>query len=251
MVFIHLLNFVIKYSDMRKIEVCCTSVADVKAAYEGGAIRVELCTALSGGGVTPSYALVKEANKIGIPINVLIRPREGDFCYSNEEVEIMLEDIRIAKTLDVNGFAIGALNEHGNIDSYVVEKIINEINNNSTKKLDITFHRAFDECPSPQKALEEIISLGCNRLLTSGCKAKAYDGKDLINDLVRQSAGRISIMPGSGINPNNIVEIENATGAEEFHSSARPNICKTTNNLFGGRPIITSASIVSQLVNLK
>ena len=235
---------------MRNIEVCCTSVADVIAAKEGGAKRVELCSALTGGGVTPSYALIKKAVEVGIPINVLIRPREGDFCYSADELEIMLEDIRVAKKIGVNGFAIGALNTENDIDIPVVNTLVSEINNNSQRKFDITFHRAFDECKNPENALEKIIFLGCNRLLTSGCSISAYTGKELIRCLVERAVGRISIMPGSGINPDNIIEIEQITGANEFHSSARPKVKTNDNSLFGGKPITTSSEIVSKLVNL-
>lgn len=242
---------------MRKIEVCCTSVADVVEAQKGGACRVELCSALSGGGVTPSYALIKKSVEVGIPVNVLIRPREGDFCYSDEEVEIMLDDIRMAASLGVNGFAIGALNKSGDVDIAVVKRMIEEIRSCTIagRSVDITFHRAFDECENKERSLEKLIFLGCNRLLTSGGCKSAWTGQNIIKSLVECADGRISIMPGAGVNPDNIAELEKSTRASEYHSSARGAKAKEkednyyADGLFGAKPIGVSADVVCRLVN--
>lgn len=213
---------------MRKIEICCTSVADVQEAFYGGAIRVELCSAISCGGVTPSCSLISEAVKTSmslaeeqggsdrIRVNVLIRPREGNFCYNASEVRTMLSDIVNCREMGVDGVVIGALTSDGDIDMDICERLVE-----AAEGMSVTFHRAFDLCRNPQQALEQIISLGCDRLLTSGQKPKALDGSELISRLVRQAGGRIIVMPGSGINPHNIAEIERITGAEEFHSTAR------------------------------
>ena len=213
---------------MRKIEVCCTSVADVQESFYGGAIRVELCSAISCGGVTPSSGLISEAVKTSmslsaeqnnsdrIRVNVLIRPREGNFCYNASEVRTMLSDIANCREMGVDGVVIGALTLDGDIDLDICERLVE-----SAEGMSVTFHRAFDLCRNPQQALEQIISLGCDRLLTSGQKPKALEGSELISRLVRQADGRIIVMPGSGINPHNIAEIARITGADEFHSTAR------------------------------
>lgn len=208
---------------MRKIEVCCTSVDDIVEAYEGGAIRVELCSAISCGGVTPSRGLMAEAvaaaSGTAIPrikVNVLIRPREGSFVYSPSEVRTMISDIEFCRNAGVDGIVIGALTPEGNIDMDSCRRMVA-----AAGPLSVTFHRAFDVCLHPESALEQIIDLGCERLLTSGQQPKALAGASMIAGLVRQSAGRLTVMPGSGINPDNIAEIERITHATEFHSTAR------------------------------
>ncbi len=234
---------------MRKIEVCSTSVSDVEAAYKGGAIRVELCSALTADGVTPSYGVIKQSIEVGIPVNVLIRPREGDFVYTQEEIDVMIEDIKICKHLGVNGFVIGALDENGDIDRKAIRQLIDEIKSNNSN-FEITFHRAFDECKNTEKALEDIIELGCDRLLTSGCQKSAWEGRETIQKLVKQANGRIIIMAGAGVKPENIVELERITTATEFHSSAREKIKSNSDSIFGCRPQPTSVKIVEKLATL-
>lgn len=199
-------------------------------AIEGGASRIELCEELGIGGVTPSMELIeavldvcnKKANASGlskangaVPVNVLVRPRGGDFVYSEEEAETMLAQIETCKRLGVNGVVIGALNEKGDIDMPLMKRLIA-----ATAPLEVTFHRAFDECRDPEKALEDLIALGCKRLLSSGQAKSADDGRTLLAKLVRNDGGRIIIMPGAGINPGNIARIASATGATEYHGSA-------------------------------
>ena len=199
-----------------KLEVCCSDLQSVRAAVKGGAHRVELCQALSLDGLTPSAGMIESAVEMGIAIQVLIRPREGDFVYSKDEVLCMLRDIRQAQRLGANGVVIGALKPDGTIDEETTHRLVNE-----AEGLSITFHRAFDVCVQPEKALEQIISLGCHRLLTSGQAPTAEQGISLLKRLVEQSAGRIIIMPGAGVNPQNARRILSETGACEIHGSLR------------------------------
>ena len=202
---------------MRKIEVCSTSLDDAREAEAGGAIRIELCSAITCGGVTPSHGLIKsvvDAN-LNLDINVLIRAREGGFCYTEAEVEAMCQDIEFCREAGVHGVVIGALTADGDIDMEACQKMVS-----AAGDMSITFHRAFDICREPLVALEQIISLGCHRLLTSGQQSSAEQGAEFIAELVKRAAGRIIIMPGAGINPKNIAAIEQKTAATEFHSTA-------------------------------
>ncbi len=198
------------------LEVCCGDMQSVRAAIEGGAHRVELCRALEVDGLTPSPEMMESAIGMGIPVQVLIRPRKGDFVYNEDEVEIMLKDIRLAKKLGANGVVIGALRPDGSIDEDTIRRLVSE-----SEGLSITFHRAFDVCAKPFEALEQIISLGCHRLLSSGQARTAEQGIPMLKKLVEQSAGRLIIMPGSGVNVNNAHKILSETGAKEIHGSLR------------------------------
>ena len=169
-------------------------------------------------GLTPSAEMMESAISLGTPVQVLIRPREGDFVYNEDEVESMIRDIRLAKRLGANGVVIGALKSDGSIDEGIVRRLVEE-----AKGLSITFHRAFDVCSQPLEALEQIISLGCNRLLTSGQASSAEQGIPLIKRLVEQSGGRLIIMPGAGVNQENARRILSETGAHEIHGSLRRN----------------------------
>ena len=183
------------------IENCAGSALSALRAQEGGAQRVELCAALSEGGLSPSYGEVKLARRlIDIKLHVLVRPRSGDFLYSPLEEELMLEDIRQYLALGVDGFVLGALTTEGR---------------------PVTFHRAIDMCRDPLEALEDIIALGCQRVLSSGAAPTALEGVPLLRQLVERSAGRIHIMPGGGITPENIQQVALETGAHELHLSAR------------------------------
>ena len=198
------------------LEVCCADLHSVRAAIEGGAHRVELCQALGLDGLTPSAGMIETAVGMGIPVQVLIRPREGDFVYDEDEVLCMQRDIRHAKQLGVHGVVIGALKPDGSIDSETVRRLVSE-----AEGLSITFHRAFDVCAQPLEALEQIIALGCHRLLTSGQAPTAEQGIPFLRKLVEQAAGRISIMPGAGVNSQNAHRILSETGAREIHGSLR------------------------------
>ena len=201
-----------------KLEVCCGDMQSVLAAKEGGADRIELCQALEVDGLTPSAEMMAEAIGLGIPVQVLIRPREGDFVYDEAEVETMLKEIRLAKRLGANGVVMGALKSDGSIDEETSRRLVSEATG-----LSITFHRAFDVCSQPAEALEQIVSLGCHRLLTSGQAPSAEQGIPLIKKLVEQSGGRLIIMPGAGVNQENARRILSETGAHEIHGSLRRN----------------------------
>ena len=198
------------------LEVCCADLQSVRAAAEGGAHRIELCQALGLDGLTPSAGMIESAIDMGTPVQVLIRPREGDFVYSQDEVLCMQRDIRQARRMGANGVVIGALKPDGSIDEEAVRRLVGE-----AEGLSITFHRAFDVCANPLEALEKIISLGCHRLLTSGQAPSAEQGIPMLKRLVEQAAGRLIIMPGAGVSPQNAHRILSETGANEIHGSLR------------------------------
>jgi copper homeostasis protein len=201
---------------MKRLEICCGDLESVRAAIEGGAHRVELCSALELDGLTPSKETVESAMRMGIPVHVLIRVREGDFVYNEEELCRMQHDIRLAKECGAAGVVVGALTADGSIDIEAMRFLLDEADG-----LSITFHRAFDVCKNTSRALEQIISLGCHRLLTSGQAPMAEQGIPLLKQLVEQAAGRIIIMPGAGVNPQNASKILAETGATEIHGSLR------------------------------
>lgn len=205
------------------IETFAGSAESVKQSEIGGANRVVLCCSLPEGGITPSLGMIKKARELApnIEITVMIRPRSGDFYYSENELQIMEFDIEQIKELNcrVNGFVFGCLTQDGQIDTNSMKRLISHCSG-----LTVTFNRAFDMCKDPSKALEDIISIGCHRLLTSGQKIDAFNGKDLISTLNKQSNGRIVIVPVSGINDKNILEIQKATGCSEFQISASTKI---------------------------
>ncbi|MCC8155184.1 MAG: copper homeostasis protein CutC [Tannerellaceae bacterium] len=202
----------------RIIEVCANSAQSCVEAEAGGATRVELCAAIPEGGTTPSYGEIKTAQKLtsGIDINVIIRPRGGDFLYSSAEVDSMLYDIEMARELNVHGVVVGCLTKEGDVDVPMLRRLVK-----AAGPLSVTFHRAFDVCREPFKALEQIIEAGCDRILTSGQQPDAVKGIPMIAELVKQAGDRIIIMPGCGVRENNIALIEEQTGAKEFHTSAR------------------------------
>lgn len=204
----------------RILEVCVGSVASAIAARDGGARRVELCSALEVGGVTPSIGLMREVRAVeGLKLHVLIRPRGGDFLYDDTEVACMEQDIIAARECGADGVVIGALTADGDIDVSVCRRLVEAAGNMS-----ITFHRAFDMCREPMQALEDIIALGCNRLLTSGRAGTAVEGVALLKQLVEAAGDRLVIMPGCGVNADNARHILDTTGACEIHASARRSV---------------------------
>ncbi|HWU77001.1 MAG TPA: copper homeostasis protein CutC [Rhodanobacter sp.] len=199
------------------LEIAANSVASALAAQAGGAGRVELCTALELGGLTPSHAQIALAReRLRIPIHVLIRPRAGDFLYSDLECETMCRDIETCVALGCDGVVLGVLDAEGRVDSARCRPLLA-----AAGRLGVTFHRAFDLSRDPARALEDIVALGCQRILTSGAQAGAPEGASLIRELVRQAAGRLAVMPGAGVTASNIAALAVATGAHEFHASAR------------------------------
>ena len=202
----------------RIIEICANSAQSCVEAEAGGARRVELCAGIPEGGTTPSYGEILMAQKLttGIDINIIIRPRGGDFLYTPTEVESMLSDIELAKQMNVHGVVFGCLTKQGDMDIPLMRRLIE-----ASKPLSVTCHRAFDVCREPFVALEQLIELGCDRILTSGQQPDAVRGIPMIKELVRRAGGRIIIMPGCGVREDNIALIEAETGAKEFHTSAR------------------------------
>jgi len=228
------------------LEIAANSLASALAAQEGGADRIELCASLEVGGLTPSYAQIAlTRERVRIPIYVLIRPRTGDFVYSDAEHETMLRDIEICVSLGCDGVVIGALDGSGSVDMDRCQALIA-----AAGPLGVTFHRAFDMSRDPETALEDIIALGCERVLTSGAQADAPSGAALIAKLVAQAAGRISVMPGAGVNARNILALRAQTGAREFHASAKrelPSRMRAGNDLAG----MTAGEVLSDVEQVR
>ena len=200
-----------------KLEICAYSVQSVIAAEKAGAHRVELCSSLLEGGITPSAAAIELSKKLtSIPVYVMIRPRGGDFLYSDLEYNIMKRDIEQAKDLGADGVVFGILNANGTVDIRRTALLVE-----LASPMGVTFHRAFDRTPNPLRALEDIISTGAERILTSGQRKTALEGASLLSQLVEIAGDRITIMPGSGINENNIAEVFYLTRASEYHCSGK------------------------------
>ncbi|MFD2287560.1 copper homeostasis protein CutC [Pedobacter petrophilus] len=199
------------------LEVCANSYASALAAQNGGAKRVEFCDNLAEGGTTPSYGQIILAKRnLSIAVWPIIRPRGGDFLYSDLEFDLMLEDIKACKSLNCEGIVIGILNADGTIDKERCKTLIE-----LAKPMPVAFHRAFDMSNDMEKALEDLIALGIVRVLSSGGATSAFSGIEQLSKLIKQANGRITIMPGAGINAGNIQAIYTETGATEFHASAK------------------------------
>jgi copper homeostasis protein len=222
---------------MITLEVCANSVTSALAAQQGGATRVELCDNLREGGTTPSCGQIKTVRQLlSIEVYVLIRPRSGDFIYSDIEFEVMELDIKTCIEKGCDGIVIGILNADGTIDKQRCTQLVELAHSAGLK---VTFHRAFDVCRDYFEALEDIIEIGCDRILTSGGKSTAMEGANTIARLVSLAKGRIQIMPGSGINEYNIADLVRYSGATEFHASARSRVdskmvYRNSNILFSG-----------------
>ncbi len=226
------------------VEVCANGVESCMAAQQGGADRVELCAGIPEGGTTPSYGEIKVARSVltTTRLHVIIRPRGGDFLYSDLEVERMAVDIAVCRDLGVDGVVFGCLNADGTVNisqnRYLME---------CSRGMSVTMHRAFDRAANPEQALEDAIALGFDRILTSGQQPKALQGVDLLARLHRQAAGRIILMAGSGVTEQNIRDIYEATGLREFHFSGResvPSAMKYVNsNLYMGHPGANEAAL--------
>jgi copper homeostasis protein len=205
---------------MTKIEICIDSAAGALAAERGGADRVELCDNLLEGGTTPSAGCIKVARRgLKIGLQVIIRPRGGDFLYDSHELEVMREDIRMTKDLGADGVVIGCLTAAGDIDTKCTGELVGV-----ARPMNVTFHRAYDMCRDPRQGLEDLIGLGIDRVLTSGQEASCLEGLELIAELQKQAAGRIIVLPGGGLNVRNIRKIVQATGVGEVHLSARGSV---------------------------
>jgi copper homeostasis protein len=202
------------------LEVIGFNIESCILAQAAGAHRIELCDNPGEGGTTPSYGFIKAARKkLQIELYPIIRPRGGDFFYSDAEFEAMKDDVKICNELDCDGVVIGMLNADGTVDKNRCKELVA-----LAYPLGVTFHRAFDRVKDATQALEDIIEIGCERILTSGLVPNALDGAETLAALIKQADERIIIMPGSGVRADNIIELAKKTGAVEFHTSARMNI---------------------------
>jgi len=200
-----------------ELEVIGFDIESCMVAQAAGADRIELCAGPGEGGTTPSYGFIKAARELlHIQLYPIIRPRGGDFLYSAAAFKIMLQDVQLCKSVSCDGVVIGMLNSDGSVDKKRCAALVE-----AAYPLGVTFHRAFDRALDPLQALEDIIGIGCERILTSGQMPNASGGTVLIKELIAAAESRISIMPGSGVRAGNIVEIAKATGATAFHSSAK------------------------------
>ena len=199
------------------VEVCVDSVASALAAERGGAARVELCSSLIEGGITPSAGLIEKTRAaVSFPIHVMIRPRGGDFCYDTEEFAIMQRDIALAKQLGANGVVLGILDVAGNVDRTRTQQLVD-----LARPLLVTFHRAFDMTADLFRALEDVCAAGADRILTSGGEQTSIQGQETIRQLVLCASNRIAIMAGSGIKPENARSLVDSTGVKEVHLGLR------------------------------
>jgi len=199
------------------IEIATSDFATTKSAVEGGADRIELCANLAEGGTTPSLGTLKQCREnFNVALYPIIRPRGGDFLYTKDEYEIMLLDIKLCKQLGCDGVVIGLLNMDGTTDMVRTAQLIE-----TAYPLGVTFHRAFDRCKDPFVTLEQLIEIGCERILTSGQQPSVVDGVDMVAELNKVADDRIIIMPGSGVRKENIKMLAEKTGCTEFHSSLR------------------------------
>jgi copper homeostasis protein len=199
------------------LEVCAFNLPSSIIAERAGAKRVELCENPADGGTTPSYGTIKQTReKISISLYPIIRPRGGNFFYDEEEFAIIKQDILLCKQVGCDGISTGVHLQNGEIDTDRLKRIVEW-----AYPMGVTCHRVFDATPDPIKALEQIIDSGCERILTSGQKTTAPEGIEVLADLVQRAHGRIIIMPGAGVRSSNIQQLINATGATEFHTSAR------------------------------
>lgn len=199
------------------IEIATSDFVTTQAAVQGGADRIELCANLAEGGTTPSYGHIKKCREaFSVLIYPIIRPKGGDFLYNAEEFEIMLQDVKLCKQLGCDGVVIGLLNKDGTIDTQRTSLLAE-----AAYPLGITFHRAFDRCRDPFEAMEQLIEIGCERILTSGQKPVATEAVEMIARLHNAAGERIIIMPGSGVRKENIKMLADQTGCVEFHSSLR------------------------------
>ncbi|HEY4108498.1 copper homeostasis protein CutC [Puia sp.] len=200
-----------------QLEICSFNLASALIAQEAGAQRVELCAGADEGGTTPSPGVIRMAReRLHIALYPIIRPRGGDFLYTEEEFRVMWKDVEYCKQVGCDGVVIGLLRADGGIDKQRCARLVE-----LAYPLGVTFHRAFDWAANPFEAMEDIISIGCERILTSGQRPAAMEGVDLINELVREADDRIVVMPGAGIRSSNITALAERTDAREFHTSAR------------------------------
>ncbi|MGL6315815.1 copper homeostasis protein CutC [Vibrio sp. WXL103] len=202
-----------------EIEVCIDHIESLRYAILGGASRIELCSSLALGGLTPSFGLMRQAVRLSnVPIYVMIRPRQGDFLYTEEDIALMMMDIEAAASAGARGIVTGVLFADGSINLPAMKALVSKAHHLGLK---VTFHRAIDQCRDAKLALEQLVELGCERVLTSGQASNALSGKELLKDLVSQANGRIQVMAGAGVNRDNVAELVNYSGVEAVHLSGK------------------------------
>ena len=229
-----------------RMEACVESVEGVLAAQAGGADRIELCANLAEGGTTPSAGTLEQARKQAtVDLNVMLRPRGGDFLYSELEYAVMLRDLEVAKGAGVAGVVVGMLSADGRIDLERTREFVR-----AARPLSVTFHRAFDMARDPFEALEDLASLGVERILSSGQQQSAWEGLELLSALVARARGRISVMPGGGITASNIKTILERSRATEVHVHPRVN-CESGMQFRNPRCLFRSASGRSEFQRLE
>ncbi|MDY5969457.1 MAG: copper homeostasis protein CutC [Bacteroidales bacterium] len=205
---------------MMKIEICANSVTSALRAKEGGASRIELCQNLNEGGTTPSGATVEYCvHQLKLNTYVLVRPRPGNFVYSEVEMDVVLRDIELCHLMGAQAIVVGFLTENGDVDVDKTRQAVQAAGN-----MEVTFHRAFDQCRDWRQGLEDVITSGCTRLLSSGQRDTAMEGSATLRQMVEQAAGRITIMAGSGVKPENARALVDATGVTEVHASCKQHI---------------------------
>jgi copper homeostasis protein len=218
------------------LEICANSYQSAKNAQQAGAHRIELCSELSIGGITPSYGLIKQVvHELAIETFVLIRPRSGNFCYNDEEFEIIKHDIQICKDLGCQGIVSGVLNPDNTIDIQRTRELVQ-----LARPLSFTFHRAFDIVPNHKDALKQLIKLGVERILTSGQQPKAIDGLDTLKELKQHAKNRITILVGSGVSSKN-AQVFKDERFREIHASASKVIHAESSDYFGNTPQTVSS----------
>lgn len=223
------------------LEICAFNLSSALGAERAGADRIEFCTGPEEGGLTPSAGLIRMAReRLRIPLYPIIRPREGDFLYSEDEFRVMQRDVGLCRELGCDGVVIGMLLADGSVDQSRCARLVE-----TAYPMGVTFNRAFDRAANPFEALELIIRIGCERILTSGQRPVAMEGAELLFQLVREADERIVIMPGSGVRSGNIAELAAKTGAAEFHTSARvawPSAMEFVNGAMGEDASMVMAS---------
>lgn len=199
------------------LEICVDSVESAVAASEGGAQRLELCSDLAEGGLTPSFGLMRAVRqRVGIGIHVMIRPRGGDFLYSEDDLSVMRDDIAAAAGCGMDGVVLGLLNANGDVDVEHLRALVE-----LARPMEVTFHRAFDMARDIETTLEDVIAAGVDRILTSGAEPSAMQGRHRLHKLTDAAGGRVAIMAGGGVRPDNVREIAHAGGIVEFHAALR------------------------------
>ncbi len=226
------------------LELCTENLAGVLAAGEVGAHRIELCSALAEGGLTPSLGLFRQAKaRSKLPLHVLVRPRAGDFCYGGLELAVMLDDVAQFRAAGAAGLVFGALTRDGSLDLPGMKRLMA-----AAEPLPVTFHRAFDVCLEPFKVLEQLIALGVARLLTSGQEPGALSGAPLLKTLTEQAGDRLIVMAGGGVRAANAAQIVRETGVSELHFSAQKPVQLPLTPFSFGSPAFADKAAIEVLV---